>query len=77
METYEIEAVLIINAYLARHHIFTNPLHPTEAEAHSIHSIYNFFLSSSYNLPYLPLRTCLESYLEFLYKSGELAFRFF
>lgn len=74
MEIYEIESILLINAYLARHHIFTNPLHPTESEAHFTRGIYESFLSSSYNLPYRPLRTCIESYLEYLYKSGELVF---
>ena len=72
MEIYEIESILLINAYLARHRIFTHPFYTTESEARSIYRIYKNFLSSSYNLPYLPLRTCIESYLEYLYKSGEL-----
>ena len=74
METYEIESILLINAYLARHHIFTKPFHPTESEARSIRGIYENFLTSSYNLPYRPLRTCIESYLEYLYEAGELVF---
>lgn len=74
MKDYEIEAVLIINAYLARHGIFTRPALPTSDDAAAINSVYSNFLNSSYNLPYRPLRVCLESYLEYLYSNGGLVF---
>lgn len=76
METYEIESILLIHAYLARHHASHSlyPFQPTESEARWIRGIYESFLSSSYNLPYRPLRICIESYLDYLFEAGELAF---
>lgn len=72
MKQYEVEAVLIINAYLARHGIFTRPLVPSAEEAANVLSLYEEFLDSSYNLPYRPLRVCLEAFLEFLYSTGRV-----
>ena len=66
----DVEAILIIYAYMARHGIFTRPAQPTSEDAANVLELYEEFLDSSYNLPYRPLRVCLEAFLEFFYESG-------